>query len=78
MEEEEEEIGGKKSQTKRVSPRYTEWPGRKRGREREGGREEGKKGGKEGGREGWRMCGKGGRSGGVYEGVEKYMFIDML
>ena len=54
--------------------------GREEGREgrREGGRKGRREGGKEGGREGWRMCGKGGRSGGVYEGVEKYMFIDML
>ena len=46
VEEEEEEIEGKKlelSQTKRVSPRYTEWSGRKGGREegREGGEREG-------------------------------------
>ena len=44
----------------------------------ERGRGERKEGGREGGREGWRMCGKGRRSGGVYEGVEKHMFIDML
>ena len=61
MEEEEEEIGGKKSQTKRVSPRYTEWPGRKRGREREGG--------KKGGREGRREEGRGGECVGKEGGV---------
>ena len=49
MEEEEEEIEGKKLQTKRVSPRYTEWSGREGG-----GREEGRKEGRKEGREGER------------------------
>ena len=60
MEEEEEEIEGKKlelSQTKRVSPRYTEWSGREGGRE--GGRKEGRKEGREGGREEGREKGGG-------------------